>query len=129
MKLPLLIALGAGLSPHLTRAVYAGMNEMSGEFVRTPKRGSSNGRYRLGGGLPWLARLPMVEGEWAEAMIKTIKEGPQPAVAVAVTNIYYQACKAPSPLTGKKNEPSFLAIACIKAGISVIDGILRVKSD
>ncbi len=76
-----------------------------------------------------LARLPMVEGEWAEAMIKTIKEGPQPAVAVAVTDIYYQACEAPSPLTGKKNEPSFLAIACIKAGISVIDGILRVKSD
>ena len=54
-RLPALIALGAGLSPHLTRAVYDGMGSMAGEFVRTPKRGAAAGRY-------WqYARLPMLE--------------------------------------------------------------------
>jgi cellulose synthase/poly-beta-1,6-N-acetylglucosamine synthase-like glycosyltransferase len=54
-RLPFLIALGAGLSPHLTRAVSDGMGSMAGEFVRTPKRGEAAGRY-------WqVARLPIVE--------------------------------------------------------------------
>ncbi len=45
-RMPALIALGAGLSPHLTRAVLEGMKSMSGEFVRTPKRGENASRYR-----------------------------------------------------------------------------------
>src|SRR5260221_2005204 len=54
-RLPALIALGAGLSPHLTRAVADGMGSMAGEFVRTPKRGAAARRY-------WqYARLPMLE--------------------------------------------------------------------
>jgi cellulose synthase/poly-beta-1,6-N-acetylglucosamine synthase-like glycosyltransferase len=54
-RLPFLIALGAGLSPHLTRAVTDGMGSMAGEFVRTPKRGEAAGRY-------WqVARLPIIE--------------------------------------------------------------------
>jgi cellulose synthase/poly-beta-1,6-N-acetylglucosamine synthase-like glycosyltransferase len=54
-RLPFLIALGAGLSPHLTRAVADGLGSMAGEFVRTPKRGAVAGRY-------WqVARLPMAE--------------------------------------------------------------------
>jgi cellulose synthase/poly-beta-1,6-N-acetylglucosamine synthase-like glycosyltransferase len=54
-RLPALIALGAGLSPHLTRAVADGMGSMAGEFVRTPKRGAVAGRY-------WqYARLPLLE--------------------------------------------------------------------
>jgi hypothetical protein len=54
-RLPALIALGAGLSPHLTRAVADGMGSMAGEFVRTPKRGAAAGRY-------WqVARLPLTE--------------------------------------------------------------------
>lgn len=51
-RLPILIALGAGLSPYLTRAVWAGMNEMSGEFVRTPKKGQGASRYRMSAQLP-----------------------------------------------------------------------------
>ncbi len=54
-RVPALIALGAGLSPHLTRAVTDGMRSMAGEFVRTPKRGAAAGRY-------WqYARLPLLE--------------------------------------------------------------------
>ena len=45
-RLPALIALGAGLAPHLTRAVMEGLDTMAGEFVRTPKKGLREGRYR-----------------------------------------------------------------------------------
>lgn len=53
-RLPMLIALGAGLAPHLSRAVYEGLKSMSGEFVRTPKKGIIAGRYRQHAELPWL---------------------------------------------------------------------------
>lgn len=53
-RIPALIALGAGLAPHLTRAVVEGMRHMSGEFVRTPKKGVVAGRYRQSAQLPWV---------------------------------------------------------------------------
>ena len=55
VKLPAIIALGAGLAPHLTAAVVSGLRSMSGEFVRTPKRGEARGRYRQA------AKLPLAE--------------------------------------------------------------------
>jgi hypothetical protein len=39
IQLPALIALGVGLAPHLTKAVFEGLRQMAGEFVRTPKKG------------------------------------------------------------------------------------------
>jgi cellulose synthase/poly-beta-1,6-N-acetylglucosamine synthase-like glycosyltransferase len=51
-QLPALLALGAGLAPHLTRAVWEGLHSMSGEFVRTPKKGTTEGRYRAAADLP-----------------------------------------------------------------------------
>jgi hypothetical protein len=54
-QLPALLALGAGLAPHLTKAVWEGLRSMSGEFVRTPKKGMLEGRYRA------VADLPIVE--------------------------------------------------------------------
>jgi cellulose synthase/poly-beta-1,6-N-acetylglucosamine synthase-like glycosyltransferase len=51
-RMPALIALGAGLSPHLSKAVFEGLSAMAGEFVRTPKRGESRGRYRQRAQLP-----------------------------------------------------------------------------
>jgi glycosyltransferase involved in cell wall biosynthesis len=51
-RLPTLIALGAGLAPHLTRAVVEGLESMAGEFVRTPKKGVRQGRYRARTTLP-----------------------------------------------------------------------------
>ncbi len=53
-QLPALLALGAGLAPHLTKAVFEGLGSMSGEFVRTPKKGEINGtqRYRARADLP-----------------------------------------------------------------------------
>jgi glycosyltransferase involved in cell wall biosynthesis len=54
-RLPALIALGAGLAPHQTRAVLEALRSMSGEFIRTPKKGTTAGRYRQ------MAELPLVE--------------------------------------------------------------------
>jgi cellulose synthase/poly-beta-1,6-N-acetylglucosamine synthase-like glycosyltransferase len=50
--LPALISLGAGLAPHLTAAVFDGLRNSSGEFVRTPKRGTDRWRYRAQMDLP-----------------------------------------------------------------------------
>lgn len=57
-NLPALLALGAGLAPHLTKAVFEGLRSMAGEFVRTPKAGQAatgGQRYRA------RADLPMIE--------------------------------------------------------------------
>jgi cellulose synthase/poly-beta-1,6-N-acetylglucosamine synthase-like glycosyltransferase len=51
--LPTLLALGAGLAPHLTKAVFSGLGSMAGEFVRTPKHGEMHSnRYRARADLP-----------------------------------------------------------------------------
>ncbi len=51
-QLPALLALGAGLAPHLTKAVVEGLGSMAGEFVRTPKKGVAQGRYRARADIP-----------------------------------------------------------------------------
>jgi glycosyltransferase involved in cell wall biosynthesis len=51
-QLPALLALGAGLAPHLSVAVWEGLRTMAGEFVRTPKKGALVGRYRAPADLP-----------------------------------------------------------------------------
>ena len=56
MRLPALMALGIGLSPHLSRAVLEGLTQDAGEFVRTPKRGLRASRY-----LQRRAPLPLSE--------------------------------------------------------------------
>jgi len=53
LRLPAVIALGAGLSPLVTQAAYGGLRHMAGEFVRTPKRGDGTPRYRQRARLPW----------------------------------------------------------------------------
>lgn len=53
-QLPALLALGVGLAPHLSKAVYEGFRSMAGEFVRTPKKGIAQGRYRARADIPML---------------------------------------------------------------------------
>ena len=51
--LPALLALGCGLAPHLSGAVWDGLRSMAGEFVRTPKHGEGHShRYRARADLP-----------------------------------------------------------------------------
>jgi len=54
VRLPMLIALGTGLAPHLTKAVFHGLTSMAGEFVRTPKQGFNRSRYRTRADMPWM---------------------------------------------------------------------------
>ncbi|MEZ4296812.1 MAG: glycosyltransferase [Polyangiaceae bacterium] len=53
MKLPMLIAIGTGLAPHLSMAVWDGLRSMAGEFVRTPKQGNNKNRYKAAFQLPF----------------------------------------------------------------------------
>ena len=72
-RLPMLIALGTGLAPHLCKAVYDGLKNMAGEFVRTPKQGLNSQRYKA------RADLPLVEVLLAlisfAAIVASIKTG------------------------------------------------------
>jgi cellulose synthase/poly-beta-1,6-N-acetylglucosamine synthase-like glycosyltransferase len=71
-RLPALIALGAGLAPHLTAAVFDGLTKMAGEFVRTPKRGSVAGRYFQHAKLPLIEMaLALVSAASVVASVKT----------------------------------------------------------
>jgi hypothetical protein len=56
-RLPALIALGTGLAPHLSMAVFEGFRQSAGEFVRTPKNGVNRGRYRARADLPLVETL------------------------------------------------------------------------
>ena len=56
-RLPMLIALGTGLAPHLSKAVLEGLHQMAGEFIRTPKQGVKKGRYRARADLPIIETL------------------------------------------------------------------------
>jgi cellulose synthase/poly-beta-1,6-N-acetylglucosamine synthase-like glycosyltransferase len=71
-QLPALLALGAGLAPHLSVAVWEGLRSMAGEFVRTPKKGSSQGRYRAAADLPTVEfALCVLSGASTVASIET----------------------------------------------------------
>ena len=52
-RLPSLIALGMGMAPYLSKAVWDGLQMFGGEFVRTPKKGTKEGRYRSYTALPF----------------------------------------------------------------------------
>ena len=54
LKLPMLIAIGTGLAPHLSSAVWDGLRSMAGEFVRTPKQGNDKTRYKAAMKLPYV---------------------------------------------------------------------------
>ncbi len=62
-RLPWLLAIGAGMSPYLTRAVWEGLQSETGEFVRTPKKGQSArpGRYRARTILPLVEMALLLE--------------------------------------------------------------------
>jgi cellulose synthase/poly-beta-1,6-N-acetylglucosamine synthase-like glycosyltransferase len=71
-QLPALLALGAGLAPHLTKAVWEGLHSMSGEFVRTPKKGTTEGRYSAAADLPMIEiALFLISGASTVASIET----------------------------------------------------------
>ncbi len=62
-RLPWLLAIGAGMSPYLTKAVWEGLTADTGEFVRTPKKGQTkkSGRYQARTDLPVIEMVLALE--------------------------------------------------------------------
>ncbi len=75
LRMPLVIAFGTGIAPHLAKAVIDGWRNNAGEFVRTPKQGANRARYKAASQTPWveiilglisLASIPVsyMAGHW-----------------------------------------------------------------
>jgi cellulose synthase/poly-beta-1,6-N-acetylglucosamine synthase-like glycosyltransferase len=90
--MPGLIALGAGLSPFLTRAVIEGLRTMAGEFVRTPKRGKDASRYRQSTKWPVIELLlGAVSGTSVFVAIETSHWFALPFAALFMAGYFYVA--------------------------------------
>jgi hypothetical protein len=75
-RLPSLMALGAGMSPYLTKAVAQGLRGPTGEFVRTPKKGEKSAalqRYHARTQLPWIEIILATEN--AIAIVVALNNG------------------------------------------------------
>ena len=70
-QLPALLALGAGLAPHLSKAVFEGLGSMAGEFVRTPKKGEIEGSGN-GGTLRYHSRADVPFTEMALCLFSLV---------------------------------------------------------
>jgi cellulose synthase/poly-beta-1,6-N-acetylglucosamine synthase-like glycosyltransferase len=78
-EVPLAMALGIGMALQQTRAVLTGLQRASGEFVRTPKRGSGQRLYRSA--LPRLAGAELVIAGWlCSGIVRSIEQGVPGAV-------------------------------------------------
>jgi hypothetical protein len=109
-RLPMLIALGAGLAPHLTRAVYEGFRSMAGEFVRTPKRGTTLGRYRQRAELPWAEMfLTAVSASSIAASIQTKHWFAAPFAALFTLGYGYVALLVILEQSQRRREANALA--------------------
>jgi cellulose synthase/poly-beta-1,6-N-acetylglucosamine synthase-like glycosyltransferase len=111
-RLPMLIALGTGLAPHLSKAVIEGLQTMAGEFVRTPKQGVKKGRYRA------RAELPLVETGLSVlsflAMIASIRTGhyfATPFALLFTAGYAYVALLVAHEQAARRREASVVSVA------------------
>lgn len=109
-RLPALIALGAGLAPHLTRALWQGLTSMAGEFIRTPKRGIFAGRYRQQAQLPLLEMaLALICAASVVASIETHHWFATPFAFLFFTGYTYVAFSVISEQMTRRREALALA--------------------
>lgn len=108
---PALIALGAGLSPLITKAVYQGMRHMAGEFVRTPKRGEGSTRYRQRVQLPWTElSLGVLSAVSTLAAISTDHWFAVPFTGLFSVGYAYVAMQLMSEQWGQRNDVPRLVV-------------------
>jgi hypothetical protein len=112
LRLPMIIALGTGLAPHLTRAVFDGFKHMAGEFVRTPKQGTNSARYKA------RADLPLVEVLFAllsfGSFIASIQTGhwfATPFALLFTVGYVYVAVLVASEQANRRRSEAVLGIA------------------
>lgn len=108
---PALIALGAGLSPLITKAVFQGMRHMAGEFVRTPKRGEGTARYRQRVQLPWTElSLGLLSAVATLAAISTEHWFAVPFTGLFSVGYHYVAVQLMSEQWGQRNDVPRLVV-------------------
>jgi cellulose synthase/poly-beta-1,6-N-acetylglucosamine synthase-like glycosyltransferase len=92
---PALIAIGVGIAPLVTRALVRGFGSMAGEFVRTPKKGSTGlVRYRTSLSVPLVeSLLCLISFAGTVASIRTGHYVATPFAALFTTGYGYMAGK------------------------------------
>ena len=127
-RLPMLIALGTGLAPHLTRAVWDGLNGMAGEFVRTPKQGVNADRYRAKTSLPLLETgLAVISFGSFVASIQTGHWFATPFAALFTIGYVYVAILVAHEQANRRRDQSLASLPPSKA--SVPPGELTAADD
>ena len=130
-QLPALLALGAGLAPHLSVAVWEGLRTMSGEFVRTPKKGASLGRYRAAAELP-IAEIALFSVSVAST-VASIETGHWFATPFAMLFAFgygYVALFVTSEELGRRKTARLQAAAPLPAGLRAAEAASEdVSSD
>jgi glycosyltransferase involved in cell wall biosynthesis len=111
-RLPMLIALGTGLAPHLSKAVLEGVQHMAGEFVRTPKHGVQKGRYRARADLPLLeTALALLSFAAVIASVETGHYFATPFAALFTVGYGYVALLIAHEQAARRREAAALAAA------------------
>ncbi|MGH7270270.1 MAG: glycosyltransferase [Polyangiaceae bacterium] len=122
-QLPALLALGAGLAPHLTKAVWEGLRSMSGEFVRTPKKGMLEGRYRAAADLPIVEiALCLISAASTAASIESGHWFATPFAMLFAFGYGYVAFFVVSEQLARRKAQSRMAPITIAQGTTAIDG-------
>jgi cellulose synthase/poly-beta-1,6-N-acetylglucosamine synthase-like glycosyltransferase len=119
-QLPALLALGAGLAPHLTKAVWEGLRSMAGEFVRTPKKGTSvlAPRYRAAADLPTIEiALCLISAASTIASLETRHWFATPFALLFTFGYGYVACfVASEQLARRRAQLARMAAASVEDG-------------
>jgi cellulose synthase/poly-beta-1,6-N-acetylglucosamine synthase-like glycosyltransferase len=107
LRLPMIIALGTGLAPHLSKAVLEGCWKMAGEFVRTPKHGVQKGRYRVRTDLPLTeALLAVLSFGAAVASVETGHYFATPFAVLFTVGYAYVALLVAQEQAARRREPA-----------------------
>jgi len=127
-RLPALIALGAGLAPHLTRAVWEGLRSMSGEFIRTPKRGITAGRYKQAAQLP-LAEigLTLISAASVVAAFETGHWFALPFAALFMLGYGYVSTLVVTEQLSRRRDTEAVR-APVESGETLVDGAAETAS-
>jgi cellulose synthase/poly-beta-1,6-N-acetylglucosamine synthase-like glycosyltransferase len=121
---PALIGIGVGVTPLITKALVRGFRTMAGEFVRTPKRGSTAGRYRTSVSIPFAeSLLCTVSLASTVASIRTGHYVAAPFAALFTAGYGYMAGK----MLAEQVERGRPAVALAPAPVTLVepDGVLE----
>jgi cellulose synthase/poly-beta-1,6-N-acetylglucosamine synthase-like glycosyltransferase len=123
VRLPMLIAIGTGLAPHLCKAVFEGLGNMAGEFVRTPKQGNRVGRYRARADLPILEIcLALISFAAVVASVQTGHWFATPFAALFTFGYGYVAVMIALEQATRRREAMTMSLPAATASVDPVTG-------